>query len=173
MRRAFIIIHPFDSCHLCERMRRSGLVGLAGQRSDVSDKSDMSDLYTPNVAHILPVESRRARMLSYQCVLHTQKNYPCRDSRRMASRIRSRCPATAESALSSRRTNLCSTTPAFAPSTRWKIIVNGAKAICQIGSVMGAFEYRQAEEIRDVFSRHQVRYLFLGKSGAILLVLCQ
>lgn len=34
---------------------------------------------------------------------------------------------------------------------------------------MGAFEYRQAEEIRDAFSRHGVRYLFLGKSGAILL----
>ena len=34
---------------------------------------------------------------------------------------------------------------------------------------MGAFEYRQAEEIREAFSRHQVRYLFLGKSGAILL----
>ena len=31
------------------------------------------------------------------------------------------------------------------------------------------FEYTQAEEIRDVFARHQVRYLFLGKSGAILL----
>jgi hypothetical protein len=34
---------------------------------------------------------------------------------------------------------------------------------------VGAFEYRQAEEVRDVFSRHGVRYLFLGKSGAILL----
>lgn len=34
---------------------------------------------------------------------------------------------------------------------------------------MAVFEYRQAEEIRDVFSRHGVRYLFLGKSGAILL----
>ena len=34
---------------------------------------------------------------------------------------------------------------------------------------MGAFEYRQAEEIRDAFSRQGVRYLFLGKSGAILL----
>jgi hypothetical protein len=34
---------------------------------------------------------------------------------------------------------------------------------------MGAFEYRQAEEIRDAFRRHSVRYLFLGKSGAILL----
>lgn len=34
---------------------------------------------------------------------------------------------------------------------------------------MGAFEYRQAEEIRDAFTAHGVRYLFLGKSGAILL----
>ena len=34
---------------------------------------------------------------------------------------------------------------------------------------MGAFEYRQAEEIRDAFAAHGVRYLFLGKSGAILL----
>ncbi len=34
---------------------------------------------------------------------------------------------------------------------------------------MGAFEYRQAEEIRDVFLCHGVRYLFLEKSGAILL----
>ena len=34
---------------------------------------------------------------------------------------------------------------------------------------MAAFEYRQAEEIREALSRHAVRYLFLGKSGAILL----
>lgn len=34
---------------------------------------------------------------------------------------------------------------------------------------MGAFEYRQAEEIRDAFARHGVQYLFIGKSGAILL----
>ena len=34
---------------------------------------------------------------------------------------------------------------------------------------MAAFEYRQAEEIRDVLRRHGVRYLFIGKSGAILL----
>ena len=34
---------------------------------------------------------------------------------------------------------------------------------------MGAFEYRQAEEIRNAFSRRAVRYLFIGKSGAILL----
>lgn len=34
---------------------------------------------------------------------------------------------------------------------------------------MPAFEYRQAQEIRDCFQRRGVRYLFLGKSGAILL----
>ncbi|MBN2352551.1 MAG: hypothetical protein JXD23_08280 [Spirochaetales bacterium] len=33
----------------------------------------------------------------------------------------------------------------------------------------GKFEYTQAEEIRDVFRRRNVRYLFIGKSGAILL----
>src|SRR5690349_7676996 len=34
---------------------------------------------------------------------------------------------------------------------------------------MAAFEYRQAEELREAFTRRGVRYLFLGKSGAILL----
>lgn len=34
---------------------------------------------------------------------------------------------------------------------------------------MAAFEYRQALEIRDAFAQHRVRYLFIGKSGAILL----
>src|SRR5258708_36303428 len=34
---------------------------------------------------------------------------------------------------------------------------------------MAAFEYRQAEEIRDAFARHGVRYLFIGNSGALLL----
>lgn len=34
---------------------------------------------------------------------------------------------------------------------------------------MGAFEYRQAQEIRDIFQRHGVRYLFIGKTAAILL----
>jgi hypothetical protein len=34
---------------------------------------------------------------------------------------------------------------------------------------MAAFEYRQAEVLRDAFERQGVRYLFLGKSGAILL----
>ncbi len=34
---------------------------------------------------------------------------------------------------------------------------------------MAAFDYKQAEEIRHAFECHQVRYLFIGKSGAILL----
>jgi hypothetical protein len=34
---------------------------------------------------------------------------------------------------------------------------------------MGAFEYRQAEEIRYALKKFEVRYLFIGKSGAILL----
>ncbi|HXT63462.1 MAG TPA: hypothetical protein VN696_10540 [Pyrinomonadaceae bacterium] len=34
---------------------------------------------------------------------------------------------------------------------------------------MPAFEYKQAEEIKASLKRHGVRYLFIGKSGAILL----
>ncbi len=34
---------------------------------------------------------------------------------------------------------------------------------------MPAFEYRQAQEVRDALRLHGVRYLFIGKSGAILL----
>jgi len=34
---------------------------------------------------------------------------------------------------------------------------------------MAACDYPQAREIRDVLRRHGVRYLFIGKSGAILL----
>lgn len=34
---------------------------------------------------------------------------------------------------------------------------------------MAAIEYRQAEEVRDAFARQGVKYLFLGKSAAILL----
>ena len=35
--------------------------------------------------------------------------------------------------------------------------------------MVARFEYAQAEEIRGVFARYGVRYLFIGKSGAILL----
>jgi len=34
---------------------------------------------------------------------------------------------------------------------------------------MAAFEYRQGQEVRDALARHGVRYLFIGKAGAILL----
>ncbi|HEV7427427.1 MAG TPA: hypothetical protein VGQ46_13770 [Thermoanaerobaculia bacterium] len=30
----------------------------------------------------------------------------------------------------------------------------------------GAFDYRQAEEIRDVFARHEIRYLFIAANRA-------
>lgn len=63
----------------------------------------------------------------------------------------------------------CWTTLRIGHSTVWLRIENGVKRIYPRGWVMGAFEYRQAEEIRDTFQRHGVRYLFLGKSGAILL----
>ncbi len=33
----------------------------------------------------------------------------------------------------------------------------------------GPFEYRQAREIAEAFKRHGVRFLFIGKSGAIIL----
>ncbi len=31
------------------------------------------------------------------------------------------------------------------------------------------FSFRQAEKVRKVFAKHRIRYLFIGKSGAILL----
>lgn len=34
---------------------------------------------------------------------------------------------------------------------------------------MAAFEYRQAQEIREALARYAVRYLFIGKAGAVLL----
>jgi hypothetical protein len=40
--------------------------------------------------------------------------------------------------------------------TPWKSTVAGARRTCRIGWVMGAFEYRQAQEIRDVFARHRI-----------------
>lgn len=32
-----------------------------------------------------------------------------------------------------------------------------------------SFEFKQAEQVRDVFNKHGARYLFIGKSGAIIL----
>ena len=53
--------------------------------------------------------------------------------------------------------------------TQWKITGAGAQRNYLVGWDMRAFEYRQAEEIREALKRHNVRYLFIGKSGAILL----
>ena len=55
------------------------------------------------------------------------------------------------------------------PLTPLRSIGAGAKRIFRHGLVMAAFEYRQAEEVRDAFTRHGVRFLFIGKAGAILL----
>src|ERR1051326_9146425 len=70
---------------------------------------------------------------------------------------------------SSIRTNRCWTTQNTGPSIQWKNIDGGVRTICLTGWAMAAFEYRQAEEIRDVFRNCKVRYMFIGKSGAILL----
>src|SRR5438046_2795544 len=59
--------------------------------------------------------------------------------------------------------------PLTAHLRRWKSTENGVRRICRNGWDMAEFEYRQAEEIRDAFERHRVVYLFIGKSGAILL----
>src|SRR5207244_1301772 len=67
-------------------------------------------------------------------------------------------------------TSRFSTMRDFVPSTPTPSIALGAKRTCPAGWGMAAkFEYTQAEEIRDAFARHAVRYLFIGKSGAILL----
>ena len=52
----------------------------------------------------------------------------------------------------------------------WQIIVSGVKLNYHPGWAMAAaFEYRQAHELREAFARWRVRYLFIGKSAAILL----
>src|SRR5687768_150980 len=52
-------------------------------------------------------------------------------------------------------------------SIRWRTTVDGVTRTFPPGLDMAGFEYLQAAEIRDAFARHNVRYLFLGKSGAI------
>src|SRR3990172_5488974 len=72
--------------------------------------------------------------------------------------------------------------PLFVPTSRcwtmrpigrlrpWPNTAHGAKRISRSGSGMAArFDYPQAQEIRAAFARRGVRYLFIGKSGAILL----
>jgi hypothetical protein len=55
------------------------------------------------------------------------------------------------------------------PSRLLRNIETGAGSSCLHGSDMPAFDYRQATELRDALARHSVRYLFIGKSAAILL----
>src|SRR4029078_8470071 len=64
----------------------------------------------------------------------------------------------------------CSTTPGSEPSRPRRTTGPGARPTCRAGwDMAGRVEYARAEEIPDAFARHGVRYLFLGKSGAILL----
>jgi hypothetical protein len=70
---------------------------------------------------------------------------------------------------SSGRTSRCWMMRGSGRLGRWRSTASGASGNCRNGWAMGAFEYRQAEEVRDAFARHGCRYLFIGKSGAILL----
>lgn len=50
------------------------------------------------------------------------------------------------------------------------IIGDGAREDSPSGSAMAeAFSFRQAEAVKKIFKKRGVRYLFIGKSGAILL----
>src|SRR4030042_6479265 len=66
-------------------------------------------------------------------------------------------------------TSQSSMTLRIGPSVLWKSIGAGANPASRTGWVMAAFDYRQAEDLRDALALHQVRYLFIGKSGAIIL----
>ena len=52
-------------------------------------------------------------------------------------------------------TNRCWTTPSIARSILWKNTASGASSTSRTGSGMAAFEYRQAEEIRDALRRRR------------------
>ena len=51
---------------------------------------------------------------------------------------------------------------------QWKTTENSVSN-CQVGWGLVVFDYQQASEVRDAFEKYGVRYLFLGKSGAVLL----
>jgi hypothetical protein len=58
--------------------------------------------------------------------------------------------------------------------TPWSNIENGVAGIFPIGWAIAeisvtVFQYQNAEDVRRVFQRHEIRYLFFRKSGAILL----
>lgn len=60
--------------------------------------------------------------------------------------------------------------PNIDPFKRLLNIAGGARIIFPNGWDMAkTFEFKQAERVRDAFKQFGVRYLFLGKSGAIIL----
>ncbi len=64
--------------------------------------------------------------------------------------------------------------PHTALLTPWSNIEIGVVRISRLGRAIAeisvaAFEYQNAEDVRRALQRHEVRYLFFGKSGAILL----
>src|ERR1041385_2466306 len=54
-------------------------------------------------------------------------------------------------------TSLCLMTRHSGLLRRPQIIADGARKTCPTGSAMGAFEYRQAQEIRDCFQQDGIR----------------
>jgi hypothetical protein len=73
-------------------------------------------------------------------------------------------------------TSRCWTTPPGVQSIRWPSIVTGARPTCPLISVIDAlmaqpkqFHPNQAQEIAQAFEETKVEYLFIGKSGAVLL----
>ena len=62
------------------------------------------------------------------------------------------------------------TTRPIGPSTPLPRIGDGVRRTFRPGwGMAGRFEYRQATEIAAAFAKHHARYLFIGKSGAIIL----
>ena len=62
----------------------------------------------------------------------------------------------------------CSTTRRTERSTPPKITDDGATSTWRAGSAMEAIRLSELERLRDALARHEVEYLFLGKTGAIL-----
>src|SRR5262245_16021252 len=70
---------------------------------------------------------------------------------------------------SSRRISRCSMMPRIAASPPWLSTAPGVRRRFPTGWAMATFEYPNAVAVREAFERHGVRYMFFGKSGAILL----
>src|SRR5690242_15169875 len=70
---------------------------------------------------------------------------------------------------SSRPISRCSMTLPIVPMLPSLSTGHGVRRRFQTGWAMAVFEYPNAVAVRDTFLRYGVRYLFFGKSGAILL----